>query len=147
GHHVLVSDSMAFRSEILVGRKHTKNGEQRFASAMANAVRQLSRFKDEETLRIVRMREVLVPWERRDSIILQSFADGIISSRQLPAVIAQAKRPKFDYGADVNSAWTLMQAFSWVLADVLRANPQRFAAATMRVQQLLDSRLGEAQAQ
>jgi hypothetical protein len=141
GHRVFVCDNLAFRSEILVVRKHTKNGELRFAEAIARAIKQLSQFQEEEALRVTRLRGTLLLPERRDSIILQAFEEGIVSSRQLPAVIQQARRPELDYGADTNSAWTLMQAFTWVLADVLKANPQRFAAATMRLQHLLDTRL------
>lgn len=141
GHHVFVCDNMAFRSEILVVRKHTRNGELRFAEAMARAIQQLTQFREEEALRVRRYQTTLLLPERRDSIILQAFEEGIVSSRQLPAVIVQAKRPDVEYGADVDSAWTLMQAFTWVLADVLKANPQRFAAATMRLQHLLDKRL------
>jgi len=141
GHHVMVCANLAFRSEILVVRKHTKNGELRFAEAMAKAIKQLSQFKEEETQRVQRFQNTLLLPERRDSIILQAFEEGIVSSRQLPAVIHQAKRPELDYGADTASAWTLLQAFTWVLADVLKAKPQRFAAATMRLQHLLDQRL------
>ncbi len=141
GHHVFVCDNLCFRSEILVVRKHTKNGELRFAEAMARAIQQLTQFKQEEALRIKRLHHTMLLPERRDSIILQAFEEGIISSRQLPAVISQAKRPELDYGSDTNSAWTLLQAFTWVLADVMKANPQRFSAATMRLQSMLDKRL------
>ncbi len=141
GHHVFVCDNMAFRSEILVVRKHTKNGELRFAEAIAKAVQQLKQFRDEEATRIRRFQNTLLLPERRDSIILRAYEEGIVSARQLPAVIHQARRPDVEYGCDVNSAFTLMQAFTWVLQDVLKANPQRFAAATMRLQHLLDARL------
>src|SRR5205823_3242597 len=40
GSRVLVCDNLAFHSEILVLRKHTRNGELRFAEAMAQAIRQ-----------------------------------------------------------------------------------------------------------
>ena len=141
GHHVQVCDNLAFRSEILVVRRHTRNGEFRFAEAMARAIQQLTQFKEEESRRIRRMQSTLLLPDRRDSIILQAYEQGIISTRQLPAVIIQAKRPDVEYGVDVNSAYTLCQAFTWVLADVLKQNPQRFAAATMRLQHLLDTRL------
>ena len=143
GQHVMVCDNMAFRSEILVVRKHTKNGELRFAEAMAAAVRQLGQFQEEEVRRIELFKRTFLVRERRDSIILEAFSDGVISSRQLPAVILQARTPEFDYGAPANSAYTLLQAFTWVLQDVLRSNPQKFAATTMRLQHLLDERLEE----
>jgi len=141
GHHVRGCSNRAFRSEILVIRKHTKHGELRFAEAMAKAIQRLSQFQEEETLRMRRLQETLLVPECRDSLILEAFHQGIISARQLPAVIYQSRTPEIDYGSDVNSASTLMQAFTWILQDVLKSNPQRFAAATMRLQHLLDTRL------
>jgi hypothetical protein len=108
---------------------------------MAHAIQQLGQFRDEERVRIKLQQHTLLLPEKRDSIILEAFHQGIISSRQLPAVIYQSRTPEVDYGVDTSSAFTLLQAFTWVLQDVLKANPQRFAQLTMKVQHLLDTRL------
>jgi hypothetical protein len=133
---------MAFRSDILVVRKHTRNGERRFAEGIARAVQQLGQFKEEETRRITRLQRLALTREKKDSLILRAFEGQIVSARQLPAVIAQARAPEMDWG-DVDSAWSLFNCLTYVLSDVLKSNPARFTAQTMRLQHLIDARFPE----
>jgi hypothetical protein len=55
GTRTFVCDNLAFRSELLVKRKHTLNGERSFAQGIAQAVMSLDQFKQEEGARIERM--------------------------------------------------------------------------------------------
>src|SRR5215471_12557913 len=54
GQRVFTCDNLAFRSELLVSRKHTVNGERRFVQAIASAVGTLQSFRDTEAERIRR---------------------------------------------------------------------------------------------
>lgn len=144
GHRVFVCDNMAFRSDILVVKKHTRNGEQRFAEGIARAVQQLGQFREEETRRIKRLQHLPLTREQKDSLILRAFEEGIVNARQLPAVIQQAHGPEMDWG-DPDSAWCLFNCLTYVLADVLKANPSRFTAQTMKLQHLIDARFPELQ--
>jgi hypothetical protein len=47
GARVFICDNLAFRSELLVKRPHTINGERRFNQAIAEAVSQLSSLRGE----------------------------------------------------------------------------------------------------
>jgi hypothetical protein len=142
GHRVFVCDNMAFRSDILVVRKHTRNGEAAFARGIAVAVQKLEQFKTEEAARVRRLQGLALTREQKDSLILRAFEEQIVSARQLPAVIRQARSPEHDWG-DVDSAWSLFNCLTYVLSDVLKSNPARFTAQTMRLQHLIDARFPE----
>jgi hypothetical protein len=142
GHRVFVCDNMAFRSDILVVRKHTKNGAARFAEAISRAVQQLHQFKEEETRRIKRLQQLTLTRDQKDALILRAFEEEIVSARQLPAVIQQAHSPDMNWG-DIDSAWCLFNCLTYVLADVLKSNPSRFTSTTMKLQHLIDARFPE----
>src|SRR4029077_14268488 len=52
GSRVFVCDNLAFRSELLVRRNHTRNGALRFQEAICQAVQSLQQFKEVEGERI-----------------------------------------------------------------------------------------------
>src|SRR5262249_11899597 len=54
GNRVFVCDNLAFRSELLVRKKHTLNGERNFVKSIAGAVASLTSFKEQEADRIRR---------------------------------------------------------------------------------------------
>src|SRR4029450_3088861 len=61
GSRVFVCDNLAFRSELLVRRKHTVNGMKAFGTAISTAVASLTSFREAEELRIRRMAEMALP--------------------------------------------------------------------------------------
>jgi hypothetical protein len=56
GTRVFICDNLAFRSELLVSRKHTANGRLRFREAISRAVGELESFRAVESRRIELMR-------------------------------------------------------------------------------------------
>ena len=143
GSRVFTCDNLAFRSELLVRKKHTRYGEQRFAQAIAQAVMQLSDFKEAETRRITLMKERAVSADRADSLILQAFEKGMISAPALPCVLREWRQPSYPAFAS-RTYWSLFNAFTYFLHDMAKVNPQRFAVTTMRLSAHLDPTAGEA---
>jgi hypothetical protein len=138
GSRVFVCDNLAFRSELLVKRKHTRFGEQRFGAAIANAVSSLHDFRqmEEERLRLM-MHAELAP-EMADAVILRAFEKGIIGARDLPAVIKEWRNPSFEEFKP-RTAWSLLNAFTTVLRERAEKQPQAFMVQTMRLNSLLDA--------
>lgn len=60
GSRVMVCDNLAFRSELLVARKHTRFGGDRFREAISQAVQSLQQFRDVEARRVARYRDTPV---------------------------------------------------------------------------------------
>ena len=141
GHHVFVCDNMAFRSELSVRRKHTRNGHTRFGEAIAAAVRNLVQFKEHETERIKRLQHVELDDRHAESLILRAYERQLVSHRALPGVIREWRSPSFEEFQD-RTAWSLLNAFTTILADRQKSNAQMHASLTMRLGGLFDETFG-----
>jgi len=139
GNRVFVCDNLAFHSELMVKRKHTRFGEQRFANAIADAVTALQGFREMEAQRLRRLMNTELREEQADSFILRAFEKGIISTYQLPAVLKEWRSPSFEE-FQPRTAWSLLNAFTTVLRDRAEKQPQSFMVQTMRLNHLLEAR-------
>jgi hypothetical protein len=137
GNRVFVCDNLAFRSELLVRRKHTLNGERNFVGAIAQAVTSLTTFREQEGARIERLRHMELPEERADAMILRSFERGIIGAQMLPRVLHEWRNPAHE-DFQPRTAWSLLNAFTSALRMRAVMQPQRYAVETMRLNALLD---------
>lgn len=135
GSRVFVCDNLAFRSELMVRRKHTLNGQMRFGNAIAQAVVGLQQFKELEGQRISLMQATPVTQERAESYILRSYLKGIAPLRYLPKVLSEWNAPIHDHGGA--TLWSLLQCFTQVMGPLQERNPNEYAIRTMRLQNLL----------
>lgn len=141
GNHVFVCDNLCFRSELLVARKHTRFGATRFEEAILRATKSLVQFQEVEYQRIKRFQQTDMPDVQAESILLRAYEEGIVSHRLLPRVIQEWRKPSFEDFTD-RTAWSLINAFTTILGDRLKSNPQQFAATTVALQALFDKALG-----
>lgn len=132
GSRVFVCDNLAFTSDILVRRKHTKHGIVRFGSDIQEAVTRLDRFKVEEAIRIVAMQEVDITDQRAESLIVRAMDQGIITTQDIPKVLTEWRVPQYKEFEN-KTLWSLFNAFTSALKPKEDANPQRYAALTMRL--------------
>lgn len=128
---------LAFRAELLVRRKHTRNGARNFSAAIAQAVMSLGEFRELEGARVKAMRARELRPEQADSLILQSFERGIISAPVLPRVIKEWRAPRYEE-FEPRTAWSLLNAFTTALGDRATRTPVAFAVQTMRLNHLLE---------
>ena len=137
GSHTFVCDNMSFRSDLMVKRKHTINGERNFVAAIAQAIHSLGEFKEAEAERIRAMMHAELRPEMADSLILRAFERGIISAPQLPLVIREWREPRFEE-FEARTVWSLFNAFTTVLGPRATSQPQKFAVQTMRLSSLME---------
>lgn len=138
GSRVLVCSNLAFRSELVVARKHTKRGHLRFSEAISHAVQSLTQFKEVETRRIQTFRDTPVTDDKADSLLLRAYEQGVLSHRLLPLAIKAWREPEFEEFKE-RTLWSLYNAFTGALTDRAMSNPQQFSALTMQVNGLLDA--------
>ncbi len=136
GTRVFVCDNLAFRAELLVSRKHTANGRERFREAIGRAVGELEAFRAVEASRVQRMRATQLADVEAESLILRAYERRIVSHRLLPDVLRGWREPGHD-DFRARTTWSLYNAFTGALADRARSNPQQHAALTMRLASLL----------
>jgi hypothetical protein len=139
GSRVFVCDNLAFRSELLVSRKHTRFGRDRFGEAIAQAVQTLGQFREQESARIERLRLRAIDDTAAESYMLRAFERGVVSYRLLPAVIREWRKPSYEEFAGLKNAWRLFNAFTTALMPRAKSNPQQHAALTMKLGVLLEN--------
>lgn len=137
GSRVFVCDNLAFRADLMVRRKHSLNGAARFSADIANAVMQLTSFKDAETVRIAAMHETELTDMAADSLILRAVTEkGIMPLRSIPAVVREWKEPRHEL-FQPRTAWSLFNAFTAAFASLQGSNPAELARRTMRLSAML----------
>ena len=139
GARVFVCSSLAFRSDLMVKRKHTLNGAAHFGSDIANSVMNLGSFKEAEILRIAKMQETEITDERAESLMLRAcVAKGIIAQRMLAEVWREWREPGHEI-FQPRTAWSLLNAFTSILRPLQERNPADLARRTMRLHALLSA--------
>lgn len=141
GSRVFVCDNLAFRSDILVTKKHTRFGRQRFEGEIARAVVTLGAFQQHEARRVHALRTHELSDERAEALMLRAFEAGIVSHFKLPAVIAEWRKPSFDEFLP-RTGWSLLNAFTAALGGQAKSNPQAYARTTMRLGGMIDEAAG-----
>lgn len=136
GSRVFVCDNLAFSAEIYVSKKHTRFGESRFNEGISSAVRSLASYQQVEAKRIEVYRQVELGENEAAACMLHAFEEGILSTRTLPVVIEEWRKPEFD-DFKPRTAWSLFNAFTAALKE-RQGNPSQFASLTMRLYGLLD---------
>lgn len=136
GNRVFVCDNLSFQSELMVSRKHTVYGGERFREAIALASGKLPAFQRSERQRMVGMQGLALDDRSAESLILRAWESKIISHLQLPAVLKEWREPSHDaFGP--RTRWSLFNAITEVLRPFGTSNPQAFAGRTFRLHALL----------
>src|SRR5207248_652293 len=93
GARVMTCDNLSFNGEIVVARKHTRFGGDRFAEAIAKAVSGLAQFREAEGRRIEYFRRTEIPETLAEALILRAYEREIVSHLLLPRVLAHWRKP------------------------------------------------------
>jgi hypothetical protein len=142
GTRVFCCDNLAFRSELLVRKKHTINGERNFCRAIGGAVTTLDSFKAAESERIQRFLTAELTDEQADSLILRSLERGLIGHRDLSKVLREWRSPAFPE-FQPRTLFSLLNAFTSGLKERAMKQPAEYARQTMRLHGLLDQARSE----
>lgn len=138
GARVFVCDNLAFRSELLVKRKHTRFGETRFNNAIAAAVQSLASFKEAETVRIARLMTTELTDDQALALLVRAMEQHVIAAPTIPRVLAEWRNPTHDYGTGERpTAWKLLNCFTTVLGTRAIKAPAEYAGQTIRLNALL----------
>lgn len=141
GSRTFVCDNLAFRSELTITKKHTRNGRVRFEGEIARGIATLTAFRQHEAERVIALHECDMTDQAAEALMLRSFEQGIVSHRLLPKVIQEWRKPSFEAFAP-RTAWSVLNAFTTALGPRAKSNPQEHARMTMRVGALVDTAAG-----
>lgn len=136
GARTFVCDNLAFSAEIIIARKHTRFGENRYREGIANAVATLPQFVANETRRIEVMKNKSISDDQANSLILQSAERRVIGWRSIPQVLREWRLPTQDEFRP-RTTYSLLNAFTEVLKDRFQRYPLKAAYETIGLQKLL----------
>jgi hypothetical protein len=137
GQRVFVCDNLAFTSEIVVSKKHTRFGQDRYLEGLARAVASLDQYRESAANWIARLQAYDLSEDAANSYLLQAYEQGIIGMRLLPLVIAEWRRPQHE-AYQPRTAYSMFNCFTDVLGRARQKSfPAEAALATMRLSKLL----------
>jgi hypothetical protein len=139
GHRVFVCDNLAFSAELMVRRKHTRFGAERFRDDIAQCVAKLEEFRLAERSRIGRMQSTPLSDVEAESFMLRAYERRLIGPRLLPRVIDEWREPTHEAFA-ARTLWSLFNGFTAALAERATSNPAQHARQSMALQALLSPR-------
>ena len=137
GQRVFVCDNLAFTSEIVVSKKHTRFGQERYLEGLARAVGLLDQYRQSAAGWIEQLQEHELSDDAANSYLLQAYERDIIGIRMLPLVIREWRQPsREEYRR--RTAYSLFNCFTDVLGRERQSRyPAESALATMRLSKLL----------
>lgn len=136
GQRVFVCDNLAFTSEIVIAKKHTRFGQDRYLEALGRAVASLPSYQASASAWIDKLKNWNLSAAEADSILLRSYEQGLIGPRLLPALIQEWRQPQHDEFQAPNG-WSLWNAFTSILRRKQETQPAQAALTTIRLQKLL----------
>jgi hypothetical protein len=137
GHRVFVCDNLAFTSEIVVSKKHTRFGQERYLEGLSRAVSTLDQYRESAACWIGNLQQYQLSEDAANSYLLQAYEQGIIGMRILPLVIQEWRNPKFEEYRP-RTAYSLFNCCTDVLGRTRQQSfPAESALATMRLSKLL----------
>lgn len=137
GTRVFVCDNLSFTSEVVVSKKHTRFGAERYVEGISKAVSELHQYKEAAGQWIDRMQRWELTDDAANSYLLQAFERGVIGIRLLPAILREWRNPKLD-DYRPRTGWSLWNCFTDVIGRTRQqASPAEAAASTIRLQRLL----------
>src|SRR5262245_34360921 len=87
GERVMVCDNLSFGSEVIISKKHTRFGKERFDEGVSKALVSLREYHQVAAERIDRMRRYPLSDDHANSLMLKAWEEDIVSHRLLPQVI------------------------------------------------------------
>ena len=137
GTRVFVCDNLSFTSEVIVSKKHTRFGRDRFLEGISQAVTGLHQYQESARQWIERLQRWDLSEDAANSYLLQAYECEIIGTRLLPLVIEEWRKPAFEEYRP-RTGWSLWNCFTTVIGRSRQAaHPAQAAASTIRLQRLL----------
>ena len=136
GDRTFGCDNLAFKSEIVISKRHARFGEDRFCKGIANAADQLSDYQQLEAKRIEQLQRLSLSEHRAESFVLRAWDKGIVGTRMLRPLLNEWRNPSFEQ-FEKRTAWAMLSACTHIARDRQRRYPSRTPHEVMQFQQML----------
>lgn len=137
GSGVFVCDNLAFNSEIVLSRKHTRFITRDLVGLVDRAVGILGDHRQQQDNRIAAYKTHGLTDAAAHDVLINAMDARIIGTCQLPKVLEQWRAPKHD-DFRPRTAWSIFNAFT----EIIRGNAETSLIRTQRLHGLMDSVCG-----
>ena len=144
GSRVFVCSNLSFHSEILVNKKHTKHGQERFYESIAASIQKLASYQQVEASRISAYRSTELSENEACGILLHAFEEEVLSTKTLPVALKEWRTPTLD-DFKPRTAWSAWNAITNALR-LRQGNMAQFASLTIRGYEVMDRSINFSQA-
>lgn len=118
GSQVFVCNNLAFSGETQIARRHTRNMIRELPRLIRSAVGKIAELRRSQDKRIEAYKACELTDSQAHDLIIRGACDlKIITTVQIPAVLARWRKPEHPEFGDLPSAWRLFNAFTEVLKD------------------------------
>lgn len=138
GNRTFVCDNLAFSAEIVISKRHTRFGSDRFREGIAAAVGQLHDYRTLEAQRIEQLQATVLPDQAAESLVLRAWEQGLIGTRLLRPLLDEWRKPTYEDFTD-RTAWSMLSAFTHIAKDRQQHYPNKAAWEVMQFQALLST--------
>lgn len=136
GNRTFVCDNLAFSAEVVISKRHTRFGNDRFREGIAAAIGQLSDYRTLEAQRIEQLQARELPDRTAESIVLRAWEQGLVGTRLLRPLLDEWRKPTFEEFRD-RTAWSMLAAFTHIVKERQRRYPNKAAWEVMQFQAIL----------
>jgi hypothetical protein len=141
GSDVFACDNLAFNSEVVLSRRHTKGIFRDFPRLLGNALGRLGEYRVQLDQRYEKYRETPVGTVADlDRLIMNSYRSKVIPSSQIGMVLDKWENPEENMQDQPANVWKLLNAYTAVMRD--RVSPEELVQRSIRLHGLLDQHCG-----
>ena len=140
GMSVFVCDNLSFSGEIRMDRRHTAHIERDLEGLVLGSVAKLADRWVDQDKRVEAYKGTKVTNLRANDILIRSLEARVITSTQLPGVLADWRKPRHE-AFEPRTAWSLFNCFTETLKD---SSVFKLAPRTQALHGLLDQFTGVA---
>lgn len=132
GSSTFVCDNTAFRSDVVVKRKHTPQSKRQLPGLIAEIIEPLKQQRIGQHTAFERYKGTPLDDDRADLLIMQMFRRQIINCTRIPEVLEQWENPACDWGS--KTVYRLFNGATWSLKPKVIEKP----ALTQQLHALMD---------
>lgn len=132
GSKVFVCSNLAFHSDIVIKRKHTKGAKYALPSLVAEAIEPLAIQRQRQALTFNRYKGTPLQLDHVDAAIIKMYREGVINVTKIADVINAYDHPPHDWGGE--TAWRLFNAGTFALTGRVAENPK----GTAKLHEIID---------
>lgn len=137
GNRVFVCDNLAFSAELMVKKKHMKNGFSNFTVSISKAVASLEGFVQAEKARIQRWQGTKISRLQRDHVILKALESDVFPKTLMVDVFREQVNPQYAEFRD-GTAFGLFNNFTTAMRPRAVRLPHEHSMATQKLTSIIE---------